>query len=147
MGVRNRQVAIAIAVILVAVGYVLITGMRDSMVFYYTVSEVTARQDELSGQPLRVAGHVVPGSIESSTDGLLHEFVIEEGGSTIPVVYRDIVPDTFQDEAEAVVEGRFDENGTFQATFLMAKCPSKYEAETDYAKYREAGVVAPTSGR
>lgn len=147
MGVRNRQVAIAIAVILVAVGYVLITSMRESMVFYYTVSEVTAQQDELSGQALRVAGHVVPGSIESNTDGLMHKFVIEEGGATIPVVYRDIVPDTFQDEAEAVVEGRFDESGTFQATFLMAKCPSKYEAETDYAKYREAGVVAPTSGK
>lgn len=147
MGVRNRQVAIAVVVILVAVGYVLVTSMSESAVFYYTVSEVAAQQEELSGRALRVAGKVVPGSIESDGGGLLHEFVIEEGGSTIPVIYRDIVPDTFQDEAEAVVEGSFDENGTFQATFLMAKCPSKYEAETDYAKYREAGVVAPTSGK
>jgi cytochrome c-type biogenesis protein CcmE len=147
MGVRNRQVAIAVGVILVAVIYVLITGMRDTMVYYYTVSEVAARQDALTGEPLRVAGNVVPGSIESDTTGLMHKFVIEEGGKTMPVVYRDVVPDTFQDNAEAVVEGAIDENGTFQATFLMAKCPSKYEAETDYAKYRDQGVVAPVQGQ
>lgn len=147
MGVRNRQVAIAVGVILVAVIYVLITGMRDTMVYYYTVSEVAAQQDELTGEPLRVAGHVVPGSIESETSGLMHRFVIHEGGKTMPVVYRDIVPDTFQDNAEAVVEGRLDEDGTFQATFLMAKCPSKYEAETDYSKYRQEGVVAPAQGQ
>jgi cytochrome c-type biogenesis protein CcmE len=147
MGVRNRQVAVAVGVILVAVVYVLITGMRDTMVYYYTVSEVAARQDALTGEPLRVAGNVVPGSIESDTTGLMHKFVIEEGGKTMPVVYRDVVPDTFQDNAEAVVEGAIDENGTFQATFLMAKCPSKYEAETDYAKYRDQGVVAPVQGQ
>lgn len=147
MGIRNRQVAVAVGVILVAVLYVLITGMRDTMVYYYTVSEVATQRVELTGEPLRVAGKVVPGSIDTDATGLVHRFVIEEGGETIPVVYRDIVPDTFQDNAEAVVEGALDENGTFQATFLMAKCPSKYEAETDYAKYREAGVVAPAPGR
>ena len=146
MGVRSRQVGIAVGVILVAVVYVLITGMRDTMVYYYTVSEVAGQQETLAGEPLRVAGKVVPGTIDTDSTGLLHKFVIEEGGETIPVVYRDIVPDTFQDSAEAVVEGSFDEHGTFQATFLMAKCPSKYEAETDYAKYREAGVVAPEQG-
>jgi cytochrome c-type biogenesis protein CcmE len=147
MGVRNRQVAIAVGVILIAVVYVLITGMRDNMLYYYTVSEVAARQSDLAGEPLRVAGNVVPGSIQSDPTGLLHRFVIQEGGKTMPVVYRDIPPDTFQDNAEAVVEGSFDADGTFQATFLMAKCPSKYEAETDYAKYRDAGVVAPAQGQ
>ena len=147
MGIRSRQVTIAVGVILVAVVYVMITGMRDTMVYYYTVSEVAAQQGALTGEPLRVAGKVVPGSIDTDATGLVHKFVIEEGGKTIPVVYRDLVPDTFQDNAEAVVEGALDEHGTFQATFLMAKCPSKYEAETDYAKYREAGVVAPTPGR
>jgi len=147
MGIRSRQVTIAVGVILAAVVYIMITGMRDTMVYYYTVSEVATEAGSLTGEPLRVAGKVVPGSIDTDATGLVHKFVIQEGGKTIPVVYRDLVPDTFQDDAEAVVEGAFDEHGTFQATFLMAKCPSKYEAETDYAKYREAGVVAPTPGR
>ena len=147
MGVGRRQVAIAVTVILVAVLYVFITGISDTMVYYYNVSEVSERRAELVGDALRVHGQVVPGSIEKDTTGLVHKFLIEEGGLTVPVIYRDIVPDTFEDRADAVVEGSFDAAGTFQATFLMAKCPSKYEAETDYAQFREAGVVAPAQSR
>tara|TARA_B100000929_G_scaffold270879_1_gene241379 strand:+ start:220 stop:663 length:444 start_codon:yes stop_codon:yes gene_type:complete len=147
MGVGRRQVAIAVTVILVAVVYVFITGLSDTMVYYYNVSEVSERRAELAGDALRVHGQVVPGSIEKDATGLIHKFLIEEGGLTVPVVYRDIVPDTFEDRADAVVEGSFDSSGIFQATFLMAKCPSKYEAETDYARFREAGVVAPAQSR
>ncbi|SVA35045.1 uncharacterized protein METZ01_LOCUS87899 [marine metagenome] len=147
MGVGRRQVAIAVTVILVAVIYVFITGLSDTMVYYYNVSEVSERRAELAGDALRVHGQVVPGSIEKDATGLIHKFLIEEGGLTVPVVYRDIVPDTFEDRADAVVEGSFDSSGIFQATFLMAKCPSKYEAETDYARFREAGVVAPAQSR
>ena len=147
MGVGRRQVAIAVTVMLVAVIYVFITGLSDTMVYYYNVSEVSERRAELAGDALRVHGQVVPGSIEKDATGLIHKFLIEEGGLTVPVVYRDIVPDTFEDRADAVVEGSFDSSGIFQATFLMAKCPSKYEAETDYARFREAGVVAPAQSR
>ena len=147
MGIRNRQVAIAVAVILVAVVYIIVTGIQETMVYYYNVSEVAEHRVDLTGQAMRVHGQVVAGSIWKDDTGLVHKFLLEEGGHTVPVVYRDLVPDTFQDLADAVVEGSFDADGTFQATFLMAKCPSKYEAETDYAKFREAGVVVPAQGR
>ena len=100
-----------------------------------------------AGEPLRVHGQVVAGSIERDDTGLVHKFLIEEGGKTVPVVYYDLVPDTFEDLADAVVEGSFAAAGTFQATFLMAKCPSKYEAETDYAQFRQAGVAVPAQGQ
>ena len=143
MGIRRRQVAIAVCVILAAVAYIVVTGMRDTMVYYYTVSEVQAQEASLRGMPLRVAGHVVDGSIEKDDTSLVHTFMIEEGGAEMTVVYRGIAPDTFQDGSEAVVEGELDADGVLQASFLMAKCPSKYEAETDYAKYRESGEGAP----
>jgi len=143
MGLRRRQVAIAVVVVLAAVAWIMITGMRDTMVYYYTVSEVADQQRRLVGEPLRVAGKVVPGSIDSAASGLVHRFVIEEGGEELAVVYRDEAPDTFQDGSEAVVEGHIDESGVFQATFLMAKCPSKYEAAEGYSDYRDAGLAAP----
>ena len=147
MGIRSRQVAIAVGVILVAVAYVMITGMRATMLYYYTVSEVASQGEELTGEPLRVAGKVVVGSIEREEGNLVNKFLIHEGGKQLAVVYRGIAPDTFQDDAEAVVEGELDSEGVFQANFLMAKCPSKYEAATDYSEYREAGVVAPAQNR
>lgn len=145
MGIRRRQVVVASAIIVAALAYFVVTGMRDTMVYYYTVEEVVARQDELVGEPLRVAGKVVPGTIESSGGNLVNRFVIEENGARLPVVYRGVAPDTFVDDAEAVVEGRLGRDGVFEANFLMAKCPSKYEAETDYAKYREAGATVPAA--
>lgn len=145
MGLRRRQVTIAVVVVLAAVAWIMVTGMRDTMVYYYTVSEVADRRAELTDEPLRIAGKVVPGSIDSAASGLVHRFLIEEGGREMAVVYRDEAPDTFQDGSEAVVEGHLDEDGVFQATFLMAKCPSKYEAADDYAGYREAGMAAPAT--
>ena len=147
MGIRNRQVAIAVGVILVAVMYMVITGTGETMVYYYTVSEVAAQGDALTGEPLRVAGKVVPGSIKQGGGGLVHRFLIHEGGKELAVVYRNIAPDTFQDNSDAVVEGKLDADGVFQADFLMAKCPSKYEAATNYSEYREAGIAAPPQNR
>ena len=142
MGLRRYQVAIAAALALGAFGYLVFTGMQDTMVFYYTVSEVVAEAGEFEGTALRISGKVVPGSIEvSSSNHLDRTFVIREGGQQIPVRYHGVVPDTLVDDADAVVEGQLDADGVFHATFVMAKCPSKYEGETDYAKYREAGVV------
>lgn len=144
MGLQTRQMLIAIVVVCGAVAYLIFSGVRETMVFYYTVSEVSDQRAELAGQPLRVAGKVAVGTIEvSESDHLDRRFVIHEGGQELRVVYRGITPDTLVDDADAVVEGRLGEDGVFHATQVMAKCPSKYEGDTDYARYREAGVTAP----
>jgi cytochrome c-type biogenesis protein CcmE len=44
------------------------------------------------------------------------------------VVYRGLAPDTFTDDVDVVVEGRLGRDGTFEATTLLAKCGSRYEA-------------------
>ena len=141
MGIPRRHVVIAVAVVLAGMAYLVMAGMRDTLVFYFTVSELSEQSSELTGERLRVAGKVMPGTIEVGSNHLVHRFTIEEGGRRLRVVYSGVAPDTFVDNSEAVVEGRLQEDGTFAASFLMAKCPSKYESETDYAKYRENGVV------
>ena len=102
-----------------------------------------ADAESMQGQPLRVAGKVVPGSIRiSQRDHLDRRFLIAEGDRSLEVLYHGVTPDTLVDDAEAVVEGRLGPDGVFRATQVMAKCPSKYEAETDLAKYRQAGIGA-----
>ena len=143
MGLQRRQVLIAAIVVSCALGYLMVSGMQDTIVFYYTVSEVAQQRDALTDTPLRIAGKVVPGTIEvSQQDHLDRRFVIHEGGERITVTYRGVPPDTLVDDSDAVVEGRLAADGTFHATMVMAKCPSKYEGDTDYSQYREAGVSA-----
>src|SRR6202022_3445204 len=75
---------------------------------------------------LRVAGNVVPGSIQRS--GTHAQFVLSEEGRTLRVDYKgsEPPPDTFKDNAQALAEGTYGEDGVFHAKQLQAKCASKY---------------------
>ena len=127
-----------IVLALVWIGY---SALQQTGAYFQTVSELYAMADTLGEARLKVAGEVVPGSIQKS----LHQvdFVISEGDQFLTVHYvgTDPLPDTFRDYAEAVVDGEYDGNGVFTATKLQAKCASKYEREA------EAGVVLPETTR
>ena len=104
-------------------------GFQESKAYYITVEEFSAMQGQLSGKTVKVAGDVVPGSIDRSRSPM--EFLISSRGQTLKVRYvgKDVIPDTFRDESKAVVEGNLGSDGVFQARRIEAKCASKYEAE------------------
>jgi cytochrome c-type biogenesis protein CcmE len=70
------------------------------------------------------------GSIAYDSANLLLTFQISDETGTLPVIYKGVRPDMFQEGAEAVVEGHYETDGRFKATSLMLKCPSKYEEST-----------------
>jgi cytochrome c-type biogenesis protein CcmE len=78
-----------------------------------------------------MGARVVKGSITRDVATQTITFRATDGTAVFPVVYRGLAPDTFTDEADVVVEGRLDRNGTFHATTLLAKCGSRYEAKLD----------------
>ena len=123
---------IAIGVIALAIGYLVYGGVRDTMVYYLTVKELKERVPGVYEQKVRVSGNVVAGSIKKSLDGNL-EFKIADGGDSIDVIYKGIVPDIFKDGVQAVVEGNYTSENIFKADLLLAKCPTKYES-TDSLK-------------
>lgn len=108
---------------------VIATGKTDGGFAYY----VTVAEFKDKGAPtgrFRVNGKVETGSIEREPSGRRVRFTIKDqvGGAELPVDYTGIIPDTFVDDADVVVEGKNREDGVFEATTLLAKCPSKYEA-------------------
>jgi len=40
------------------------------------------------------------------------------------------MPDLLQHEAQAILTGKLEEDGTFMATELLLKCPSRFEEKT-----------------
>jgi cytochrome c-type biogenesis protein CcmE len=104
------------------------TSSTSSLAYYVTVAEFN-KNGEPQGH-FRVNGKVAAGSIERVTGGRQVRFTIvdADGGATLPVDYTGIIPDTFVDRADVVVEGRRRADGVFEATNLLAKCPSKYES-------------------
>ena len=109
---------------------VTLSGLTPATVYYYTVGEFRDLAPRETGG-FRINGKVEAGSIERRSAGLDVRFVMTDGEATLPVEYHGVVPDTFVDGADVVVEGGLREDGTFVATNLLAKCPSKYEAARD----------------
>src|SRR5579862_33172 len=52
-----------VGLIAAAIGYLIFSAIRTTSEYYLTVPEVAARQTELGGQAIRVAGRVKPGNI------------------------------------------------------------------------------------
>lgn len=129
-GRRVKFILIGLAIVAtMAFMLVIATGKSDGGFAYY----VTVKEFNEKGEPksrFRVNGKVAPGSIERLPSGRQVRFTIKDkdGGAALPVDYTGIIPDTFVDDADVVVEGHRREDGVFVASNLLAKCPSKYEA-------------------
>lgn len=132
MGRRRRKLLWIGAGIAACLAFLLAValGGKGGLVYYYTVGELR----DLPSRPerdFRVNGKVEAGSVERRGDGLDVRFVMTDGRAALPVEYHGVVPDAFVEGADVVVEGGLREDGTFVATSLLAKCPSKYEAARD----------------
>jgi cytochrome c-type biogenesis protein CcmE len=122
------KIAVAGSVIVASVAFLVVTAMGNTAVYYLTVGELKEKGASIYGQPVRVAGHVLPGSIKRDPTTLNVEFQAYDQSGAVPVVYKGVLPDIFADDIEVVVEGKLAENGMFTAGTLLAKCPSKFEA-------------------
>jgi cytochrome c-type biogenesis protein CcmE len=118
---------------------------RESVVYAKTVDQLMADQKRMAGRAVRVEGNLVKGSLVHQDTPCEYRFEMEHGGATVPVRYANcVVPDTFRDvpgmDVKVTVEGKLSsENGRFEATQVMAKCPSKYEMKEKAA----AGETMP----
>ncbi len=118
----------AIIIIAGAISYLVISGVKDTMVYYLTIDELQAKVPDVYGERVRVSGTVVPGTIEKDNNGDI-KFKITDGTNEINVNYSGIIPDIFADDVEAVVEGNYTQQNVFIADILLAKCPTKYESD------------------
>jgi cytochrome c-type biogenesis protein CcmE len=135
---KGLQIAIGAALVAGLLGWYGLSQVSEGgFVYYQTLGEFQAEGE--AGQAARVHGFVVPGSIARDVAAKQVSFRVQEtaphaGGSAegaLPVIYAGLeTPDMFKDGAEVVVEGRLAAPaGTFHATNVLAKCPSKFEGQ------------------
>lgn len=124
----RAKFAVGVALILSTLGYLAWSGVSESKTYYHTISELDALKGSSLHQRMRVSGNVRAGTIQHLPGRI--DFVLEEEGRALPVSYvgRDPLPDTFADNAQALVEGHRMPDGHFVAEQVQAKCASKYEA-------------------
>lgn len=127
-------------IIVATVGYLSITGVRDTKSYYVTIGELQSMGNKAYTRHLRVAGNVAPGSIHRT--GPNANFDLVEQGKLLHVSYlgTEPPPDEFKDDAQTLAVGTYSKDGVFHATQLQAKCASKY------APVKQApGAATPTT--
>jgi len=144
---KGAQIAAGAALVVALLGWYGWSQLdQGGFAYYQTLEEFLAEAEP--GRSVRVHGYVADGSIERDVEGKAVRFRVQstpphaatDGNgkpeTTLPVVYASLeTPDLFKDGAEVVVEGRMPAGagGSFQATNLLAKCPSKFEGVADAA--------------
>lgn len=131
-------------VIIAGLAYLLATGVEQSTATQTTLAGLLGaeRPGTATAARLQLGGsRVVPGSIQWDQFRSRPEFTISDGQRTLRVRYTGsaLLPDTFKDGAQVVLEGRYQASGgVFDAEVVYAKCPSKYEGQ-NYDGHVEAG--------
>lgn len=114
--------------VVLATAYLIWSGMQGGAVYALTIRELRTRAPGIYGQSVRVGGSVDGQSITWDATEHLLTFNLLDENMTLPVSYQGARPDMFRDGAQALVEGKWQRDGVFEASKLLLKCPSKYEA-------------------
>jgi cytochrome c-type biogenesis protein CcmE len=134
---KHGRFMVGLVGVAAVVTYLIWTGVSTTMVYYLTPVELMAKvqaDPTFHDVGVKVSGQVVPGSYKRVQGELLHTFLVRDLGDesvTFPVEFRDALPDTFTDDVEVVLEGRLRDDGVFEATTLLTKCGSRYEASPE----------------
>jgi cytochrome c-type biogenesis protein CcmE len=134
---RGVLIGLCLAVLGVAIGLVLF-AMRDSIVFFYSPSEV-AEMRIAPGQRFRLGGLVETGSLVRS-EGTTIRFVITDKAKTLPVTYTGVLPDLFREGQGVVAEGALEPDGVFHADNVLAKHDENYMPPEVAKKLKAQGV-------
>lgn len=135
---RKRWVGAAVAISLAAgaaaIAALVLLGMQDKAIYSKPVDELLAQKAKFVGRPVRAEGNLVHMTLVKRDSPCEYRFSIEKNGVKLPVRFAQcVVPDTFRDvpdmDVGVTVEGQLQANDTFDATSVLAKCPSKYDMQ------------------
>lgn len=121
------------AIVFGTAGWLMVNSIANTGVYFLTPEELAAKvaADTTFHQTgVKMGARVVSGSIVRSGGGREVAFNVTDGIKTFRVEYRGLIPDTFTDSADVVVDGRLGTDGTFRATTLLAKCGARFESAT-----------------
>lgn len=133
---KGIQITIGAIFIAALIGWYGYTNIER---YEYFQSLTEFQKKATPGLSARVHGYVTPGTIARSLETKSVRFAIQSdppmkvgpSAQTLAVLYHSLeTPDLFQDAAEVVVEGHLiEESGqlVFEASKVLAKCPSKFE--------------------
>lgn len=136
---KKRRIQV---IALTTVALILSTGligyaMRDGINFFRAPSQIIAEPPG-PNEVFRIGGLVEEGSIVRG-QGEEISFSVTDGGASIPVTYKGVLPDLFSENEGMVGTGKYI-NGVFQASEILAKHDETYMPAEVVDALKEQGV-------
>ncbi|QFS82467.1 MULTISPECIES: cytochrome c maturation protein CcmE [unclassified Roseivivax] len=125
--------AVALIISTALIGY----AMRDGINFFRSPTQV-AEAPPAPNEVFRIGGLVEEGSIVRG-QGETVSFSVTDGGASVPVTYRGVLPDLFEENQGMVGTGRLID-GTFEASEILAKHDETYMPKEVVDALKEQGV-------
>lgn len=112
-----------------------ILSLNENLTYYlYPTEAIDQRRDFPDGERFRLAGLVAEGSLSEADDRL--DFVVTDGGETIPVVLSGAPPPLFGEGVPVLLEGSW-QSGVFISDSALVRHDENYEAPEEGGAYRE----------
>lgn len=127
MKARHKRIALILGA-LAALGLIaafVLNALNDNLAFFYSPTDVKdgkAPQNKV----FRIGGLVQNGTLTRQPDGVTMAFVVTDTIHDIPVRYKGILPDLFQEGKGVVAQGKLGEDGIFTANEVLAKHDENY---------------------
>ena len=142
---RRRILLIAMGgLFLVSAAVMVGVGMRDTIVFFFSPTELAERRPG-PDERLRVGGLVVEGSVRRG-EGRVITFEITDGGATQAVAFSGVLPDLFREGQGVIAEGRL-KDGVFLADEVLAKHDETYMPKEVADALKKQGVYRGDGAR
>lgn len=131
-GRKGLFLVLGLAMVVAGVVALVLGGMQEKGIYAKQVDALLQERGKFQGKAVRAEGNLVHGTLVRRVSPCEYRFTIEKNGTSMPVRFADcVVPDTFRDvpgmDLAVTVEGKLLADNSFEATNVLAKCPSKYE--------------------
>lgn len=141
---KRRVQVIAIAAMALVMATALIGyGMRDGINFFRSPTQVLAEPPSPS-EVFRIGGLVEEGSLKRGESEVIR-FNVTDGGGVVPVTYKGVLPDLFEENQGMVGTGSY-RDGVFVATEILAKHDETYMPKEVVDALKEQGVYKEPNG-
>ena len=134
---NKTRFVIVVAVVVLALGYMVYAAFPGNALFFMTVSEFMDKEEAQDGRIVRVSGKLVEGSFQRVTNSTLSRFrlIDKDAGTTavnLSATYSGVLPDLFfNPHTEIILQGSYGPGRVFEADTILVKCPSKYRSLED----------------
>ena len=135
---KRTTLVICVFVIALTASALVLSALNQSIAYFYTPSALADLETPPEGL-IRLGGMVAVGSVRSNEGDARVSFKISDEIADTPVYYKGILPDLFREGQGVIVQGHLRQDGTVEATEVLAKHDETYMPKEVAEALKEQG--------